>query len=155
MAQNIQLPDGTYFPMKEGETPEQALMAAASRYPEAFAPKPAAGAGPKSGGIAALKAGASSLKSDIATLLGRTGAIDQETAEKYIAEQQKYQARTFKPTETFGEAPLTKFSELLGGSLPYMAAPVVAGAGAVFAPAVVGGAALTGTAATEIGRAHV
>jgi len=151
MAQNIQLPDGTYFPMKEGETPEQALMAAASRYPEAFAPKPAAGAGPKSGGIAALKAGASSLKSDIATLLGRTGAIDQETAEKYIAEQQKYQARTFKPTETFGEAPLTKFSELLGGSLPYMAAPVVAGAGAVFAPAVVGGAALTGTAATVAG----
>lgn len=152
MAQKIRLPDGTFFPVKEGETPEQALDVAARFYPEAFTPK-APEAGPKSGGIAALKAGVSSLKSDVATLLGRTGAISEADAEKYIEEQKKYQARTFKPTETFGEAPLTKFAELLGGSVPYMAAPLAAGAAAVYAPVVAGGAALTGAAATIAGAA--
>lgn len=131
MAQKVQLPDGTFFPMKEGETPEQALMVAASVYPDAFAPQRPAAAGPQSGGIAALKSGVSELKSDIATLLGRTGAIAPETAEKYIEEQKKYQARTFKPTEEgWTQAPVTKFSELLMGSVPYMAAPLAAGAAA-------------------------
>lgn len=144
MAQKIQLPDGTFFPMKQGETPEQALMVAAGLYPDAFAPKPAAEAGPKSGGIAALKAGASNLKSDIATLLGRTGAIAPETAERVIEEEKQYRAKTFKPTETFSEAPLTKFSELLGGSVPYMAAPLAAGVAAATLP-------VSGTAATVAG----
>ena len=134
MAQKIQLPDGTLFPMREGETPEQALMVAASLYPDAFAPKPAAPA-PQSGGIAALKAGVSGLKGDIAALLGRTGAIDPGAAERYIEEQKQYQARTFKPTEEgWTQAPLTKFSELLGGSAAYMAAPLAAGVAAAALP---------------------
>lgn len=134
MAQNVQLPDGTLFPMREGETPEQALMAAASLYPDAFAPKPAAPA-PQSGGIAALKAGVSGLKGDIAALLGRTGAIDPAAAERYIEEQKQYQAKTFKPTEEgWTQAPLTKFSELLGGSAAYMAAPLAAGVAAAALP---------------------
>ena len=134
MAQNVQLPDGTLFPMREGETPEQALMVAASLYPDAFAPKPAAPA-PQSGGIAALKAGVSGLKGDIAALLGRTGAIDPGAAERYIEEQKQYQARTFKPTEEgWTQAPLTKFSELLGGSAAYMAAPLAAGVAAAALP---------------------
>jgi hypothetical protein len=146
MAQNIQLPDGTFFPMKEGETPEQALMAAASLYPDAFAQKKAEAA-PQSGGIAALKSGVSSLKGDIAALLGRTGAIDTDTAERYIEEQKKYQERTFKPTEQgWTEAPLTKFSELLGGSAAYMAAPLAAGVAAAALPVAAPTAAVLGAA---------
>lgn len=134
MAQKVQLPDGTLFPMKEGETPEQALLAAASLYPDAFTPKKQE-APPQSGGIAALKSNISSLKGDVAALLGRTGVMDQEAAERYIAEQKKYQAKTFKPTEEgWTEAPLTKFFELLGGSAAYMAAPLVAGAAAATLP---------------------
>jgi len=146
MAQNIQLPDGTFFPMKEGETPEQALMAAASLYPDAFAPKKAE-AGPQSGGIAALKSGVSGLKSDIAALLGRTGVLDQGAAEEYIAKQKEYQAKTFKPTEEgWTQAPVTKFTELLGGSVPYMAAPLAAGVAAAALPVAAPTAAVLGAA---------
>lgn len=151
MANYIRLPNGAYFEAKEGQTPTEARQEALKRFPEAFGlPKPVEEQ-PKSGGVAAFKAGVSGLKSDVAALLGRTGAIAPEEAEKYIAEQEAYQRRTFKPTETFGEAPLTKFSELLGGSVPYMAAPLAVGAAAPFLPVVAGGAALTGTAATVAG----
>jgi len=147
MAGYVQLPDGSYYPVQDGVSYTDAIRTAYAKYPEAFGEAKSPEAGPKSGGIAALKAGASSLKGDIATLLGRTGAIDQETAEKYIEEQKKYQARTFKPTETFSEAPLTKFSELLMGSVPYMAAPVVAGAAAAALPVAAPTAAVLGLGA--------
>lgn len=108
-------------------------------YPDAFAskqpeqPKPEA----EGGFFPALKAGYSALKSDVAGLAGRSGLMDLAEAEKYIAGEKKYQAETFKPTtESFAEAPLTNIKELLGGSLPYMAAPLVAGgAAALAAPA--------------------
>ena len=154
MAGYVQLPDGSYYPVQDGVSYTDAMRTAYAKYPEAFGEAKSPEAGPQSGGIAALKAGTSRLKSDVAALLGRTGAISEEDAEKYIAEQKKYQAKTFKPTEEgWTDAPFTKFAELLGGSAPYMAAPLAAGAGAVFAPALVGGAALTGTAATIAGAA--
>ena len=139
MAQAVQLPDGRYFPIKEGERPEDAYRAAMQLYPDAFEikqpepPKPEA----EGGFFPALKAGYSALKSDIAGLAGRSGLMDLAEAEKYIAGEKKYQADTFKPTtEGFADAPLTNIKELLGGSLPYMAAPVVAGgAAALAAPA--------------------
>lgn len=99
---------------------------------------------PESGFTPAVKAGFSGLKSGLAAVAGRTGLMDEDAAAQYIAEQEDYQRRTFKPTETFSEAPFTKFTELLGGSLPYVAAPIAA-AGAVAA------APLTGTAATIAG----
>lgn len=101
-------------------------------------------AAPESGFLPSLKSSASELKAGIAALAGRTGIMDQAAAEKYIKEQEEYQRKTFKPTETFGEAPITKTLELLGGSLPYVAAPVAAGAAAATLP-------LTGTAATVAG----
>jgi len=133
MAGYVQLPDGSYYPVQDGVSYTDAIRTAYAKYPEAFGEAKSPEAGPKSG--------------DIATLLGRTGAIDQETAEKYIEEQKKYQARTFKPTETFSEAPLTKFSELLMGSVPYMAAPVVAGAAAAALPVAAPTAAVLGLGA--------
>ena len=105
MPQYVPLPDGSTVTVREGETPEQAYMRAIQMYPEAFGQKAQAGT-PESGFVAATKAGLSGLKSDVAALAGRTGIMSPEDAEKYIAEQKAYQQRTFKPTETWGEAPL-------------------------------------------------
>jgi len=136
MPQYVQLPDGGLFPLKEGEDPQSALREAEKLYPQAFGilQKKETVAAPQSGFTAATKAGLASLKGDIAALAGRTGLMDEAAAEKYIQEQEAYRQKTFKPTETFGEAPLTKTAELFGGSLPYMAAPVAAGITALAAP---------------------
>jgi hypothetical protein len=136
MPQYVQLPDGGFFPLKKGEDPNSALREAEKLYPQAFGiiKKKEEVAPAQSGFTAASKAGLASLKADIAALAGRTGLMDEAAAEKYIQEQEAYRQKTFKPTETFGEAPLTKGLELLGGSLPYMAAPLAAGIGALAAP---------------------
>lgn len=139
---SVQGPDGRIYDVEGPEGVSEAELFNYVRRQYLMRPAPAQE--PKSGGIAALKAGVSGLKSDVAALLGRTGAISEADAEKYIEEQKAYQARTFKPTETFGEAPLTKFAELLGGSVPYMAAPLAAGVAAAALP-------VTGTAATVAG----
>jgi len=128
---SAQGPDGRIY---EFEGPdgisEQAVLAAVRRQIASQPPAP----NPQSGFIAASKAGLASLKSDIASLAGRTGLMDEAAANKYIKEQEEYRQKTFKPTETFGEAPVTKTLELFGGSLPYMAAPVAAGAAALTLP---------------------
>jgi hypothetical protein len=136
MAKALPLPDGTTVAIREGETPAQTWARAQQMYPEAFGnvPEKPAGPGPESGFTPALKSGYSGLKSGLAALAGKTGIMDEEAASKYMQEQEEYQKKTFKPTQTFGEAPVTKTLELLGGSLPYMAAPLVAGAAAGSAP---------------------
>ena len=151
MAQAVQLPDGRYFPIRQGERPEDAYRAAMQLYPDAFEikqpepPKPEA----EGGFFPALKAGYSALKADVAGLAGRAGLMDLPAAEKYIAEQKKYQADTFKPTtESFLEAPITNIKELLGGSLPYMAAPAAAGVAALALPEAAAGTAILGGLST-------
>jgi hypothetical protein len=137
MAKYLNLPDGSSIQLKEGETKEQGFARAFQKYPEAFGFGAAAAAPaeqPESGFTPALKSGFAELKSGLAALAGKTGVMDTAAAEKYIAEQEAYQKRTFKPTATFGEAPVTKTLELLGGSLPYMAAPLVVGGAAATAP---------------------
>jgi len=131
MAQGVQLPDGSAVAIRSGETPQDAYNRAKQMYPESFAEKTLE-EGPKSGFMPALKAGFSNLKGDVAALAGRTGIMGLPEAEKYIAEQEAYQKKTFAPTkEGFFEAPLANIKELAGGSLPYMAAPLVAGAAAL------------------------
>lgn len=152
MAQYLPLPDGTYYPVAEGEDPKVAWQRAMQKYPEAFGagePK----AQPKSGFMPALKAGVSSLKSDVAALAGRTGLMALPEAEKYIAEQEKYQKETYAPTEKgWTEDPLTKIGELAGGSIPYMVAPIAAGlAGEFIAPAAAVGATAAEVAAAARG----
>jgi hypothetical protein len=134
MAQYLPLPDGNSVTIREGETPQQAYARAQRMYPDSFPKAQAPGEGPESGFTPALKAGYSGLKSGLAALAGKTGIMDEEAAAKYMQEQEEYQKKTFKPTATFGEAPLTKTAELLGGSLPYMAAPLIAGGAAASAP---------------------
>jgi hypothetical protein len=83
----------------------------------------------------AFKAGKERLKGDIATLAGRTGIMDTEAAEQYREQKERLAQRMFTPTEEgFAEAPFTKFKELLGGSLPYAAAPLAAGVAAATLP---------------------
>lgn len=136
MAQYLNLPNGYSVEIKEGETKEAALARAVQKYPEIFgfgkaaAPEAAA----ESGFTPALKSGVSELKAGLAALAGRSGIMDPAAAEKYIAEQEEYQKKTYKPTATFGEAPVTKTLELLGGSFPYMVAPLVVGGAASMAP---------------------
>ena len=94
-----------------------------------------------SGFGAARAAGWQNLQADLAAVAGKTGIMSEEAAEKTIAEKKKEAARVFTPTENWSDAPWTKFKELVGGSLPYMAAPVAAGVAAAALPVVgVGGA---------------
>ena len=128
---SVQGSDGRIYDVEgPDDISESALIASVRRHIASQPPAP----NPQSGFIAASKAGLASLKSDVAALAGRTGLMDEAAAEKYIQEQEAYRQKTFKPTETFGEAPVTKGLELLGGSLSYMAAPVVAGLGATALP---------------------
>jgi Large polyvalent protein associated domain 38 len=129
MPQYLPLPDGSSVTIRDGESPAQAWDRAQQMYPEAFGATQAKAQQPESGGIAAAKAGYQSLKGDIAALAGRTGLMDVDAAEKYKQEREAEAKQIFKPTEAgWTESPFTKLAELGGGSLPYMAAPIAAGA---------------------------
>ena len=83
----------------------------------------------KEGFIPALKAGYQSLKGSAALTAGKLGLMDLKEAERYREEREAEARQIFTPTEKgWTEAPITKTAELLGGSLPYMAAPVAAAA---------------------------
>jgi hypothetical protein len=140
MAQYVPLPDGTYVTVRENETPQEAYARARQEYPEAFKRREPE-AKPESGFFPAARAGFESLKGEAALTAGKLGLMGLKEAEEYRAEREKEAKRIFKPTEEgWTEAPFAKIKELLGGSLPYMAAPVAAGLGVAAAP-------LTGTAA--------
>jgi hypothetical protein len=140
----IPLPDGSFLTVRDDETPGEAILRAQRDYPEAFGVK-ATEAEPEGGFGAAFKAGVSGVKEAGLALAGRTGLMDEEAARKAIEEEQAYQRRTFAPTEEgFLEAPVTKTVELLGQSLPYMAAPLAAAGAAAALP-------VTGAAATVAG----
>jgi hypothetical protein len=152
---SIQAPNGKTYQIEgpAGASQDQVIAEVLRQNPDAGQVTTA-----ESGFLPALKAGVSGLKSSGAALLGRTGIMDAERAKEVMAEEEAYQQRTFKPTETFGEAPLRKTAELLGGSLPYMAAPLaagVAGAAAPIAGAGIGAAGLASLAqftGTNLGR---
>ena len=90
---------------------------------------------PTTGFTGAIGSSYQRLKGQGALLAGKVGLMDPAEAEQYYREQEK-KAGAFKPTEKgWGEAPLTKVAELAGQSIPYMVAPIVAGAaGAIAAP---------------------
>ena len=100
---------------------------------------------PESGFMPALRAGATELGGGISALMGKVGLKDIQKAQEEYEAAQKRAKEIFKPTEAgWTEAPITKFTELLGGSLPYMAAPLAAGAAAAALP-------ITGPAALATG----
>jgi hypothetical protein len=134
MSYTVALPDGRTVEFPDSVSKEKAA--------EILRDQLGIGGSPEEGFVPAVKAGISGLKSSAAALAGRTGVMDTERAKQIMAEEEAYQQRTFKPTEKgWSGAPLTKFTELLGGSLPYVAAPLIAGGAAAVggAPAIVAG----------------
>jgi hypothetical protein len=82
--------------------------------------------GPKTGFMAGLRGGFESLKGDI----GAIGAVaGVEGAEQYAAQQRAKAAQTVRTPE-LTEEPFEYVKTLLGQSIPYMAAPLLAGAAA-------------------------
>lgn len=143
MPNYLQLPDGSYFTVPDGVDPDMGMAMAKDKYPEAFKP-------PEGGFKAAFGSGVAKLKGDAAALAGRTGLMGIDDAEAYRAKQDDISKRTFKPTEdSWLDSPLTHIKELAGGSLPYMAAPVVAGGAAT----VLGAPALLATGAAGLASA--
>ena len=96
----------------------------------------------------ALKAGAQRLAGQGALAAGKAGIIEPQTAEEFNAARQKRAGEIFKPTEeSFIDAPVQNVKEMLGGSLPYMAAPLAVAGGAALAGApALAGAGLAGLA---------
>ena len=157
MADKIQLPNGAFFPVKDGESKEQALAVAKQMYPDAFAaPVTAAPKQDTTGFKAAAAAGFERLGGEFELLKGKTGLKDTAAAQKeYEAAQKRAEAR-FTPTEEgWTESPWLKFKETLGGSVPYMAAPAAAGLAALAAPVsvpVAAGLGLVGAGLTSAGQ---
>ena len=88
---------------------------------------------PDTGFTGALKSSYERMKGEGALLAGKVGLMSLPEAEQYKKEQDVKAEKAFKPTDKgWTEAPVTKFKELVGGSLPYMVAPL-AGAGAAIA----------------------
>jgi hypothetical protein len=74
--------------------------------------------------------------------------MDPREAEAYRAEKQAESEAAFTPTQDgWTESPWLKFKELAGGSLPYMAAPLAAGAAAATLPVAAPAALLAGAGA--------
>lgn len=139
----LRLPSGAYVEVPEGMSQSEALSKAREQFKDQFQPAEK----PDTGFTGAAKASYQTLKGDIAALAGKTGLMDIDAAEKYQKERQAEAQKVFKPTEEgWTEAPFLKARELLGGSVPYMAAPVAAGLGALALPATAPAALVTGTA---------
>ena len=157
MADKIQLPNGAFFPVKEGESKEQALAVAQQMYPDAFQKTQSAASKQDTSGFkAAASAGATRLGGEFELLKGKLGVKSEAEAQKeYEAAKEKAAAR-FTPTEKgWTEDPFLKFKETLGGSVPYMAAPAAAGLAALAAPVaapVAAGLGLLGAGAVSTGQ---
>ena len=149
MANYLPLPDGRYFELPEGVTDSrQAISLAMQRFPELYqlSTPEAAAAEPETGFVAGVKSGFENLKGDIGAIgagLGIEGGAEYSTAQREKAGQ------IFKQAE-FSEDPIDYVTGLLGQSVAYMAAPVVAAGLASTAP-VSGALGLGATAAGLLG----
>jgi hypothetical protein len=156
MAKYLTLPDGSSFEMKEGQSPTEAMQVAIQMYPDAFGFGKDAPTQDTKGFKAAAAAGFERLKGETALTAGKLGLMDTAAAEKYQKEKEAAAQKRFTPTEEgWTEAPLQKFKETLGGSVPYMLAPVAAGAAALAAPVsapVAAGLGLLGAGAVSTGQ---
>lgn len=135
MPQYLPLPNGQLVPVNEGQDPQVVWQWAQQQYPEAFgAQRP--GEQPQGGFGAAFKAGLQNVIGQGALTVGKAGLLDTKRAEQ-IAQEREAKARSiFKPTdESFIDAPVQNTLEMLGGSAPFMLAPLAAGAGAAAAGA--------------------
>ena len=135
MAKYFRLPNGTYMEVGDDVSYDEARAFAIENYPDAYGISSTPEEQPEGGFLAATGAGYENLKGDLALVAGKAGLMDEGEAEQYAAERRAQAQREFKPTEEgWTEAPVTKTLETLGGSLPYMAAPLAAGAALASTP---------------------
>ena len=114
-----------YAPLDENYTQANAATQAAIR--ERFGVEGQPGIGAQGGFDTAMYSGYQGLKGGLAGLAGRLGIMDVEKAKQIQEEAEEKGKKAFKPTEEgWLTAPVTKFSETLGQSVPYMVAPVAA-----------------------------
>jgi len=150
MPQYLPLPNGKFVEVGANERPDQAWARAIQSYPDVFGirPVPKEEVAPEKpaaanyGLIPAFKGAFQELKGQTALTAGKLGLTDEEEAQKYYQAQK---AKAYTPTEEgWLEAPFLKTRELIGGSLPYVAAPLLAGLAVEAAP-------ITGLAALAAG----
>ena len=151
---SVQGPDGRIYDVEGPAGASEAQVIAAVR--RQIASQPAAPKQDTTGFKAAAAAGLERLKGETALTAGKLGLMDTAAAEQYQKEREAAAAARFTPTEKgWTEAPLQKFKETLGGSLPYMAAPAAAGLAALAAPVsapVAAGLGLAGAGALSAGQ---
>lgn len=131
MPYSIRLPDGSIV----ANIPDDMPLSEARNRIEKSRPELAKYAEERQGFMPALKAGLERIKGEAGLVAGKTGLLSLKEAEAYKKEKEEQAARIHTPTEKgWTEAPLTKFTETLGGSLPYMAAPAAAGLASMALP---------------------
>ena len=120
---SVQGPDGRIYDIEGPEgASEGDVIAALQQHlsPAASAPK----AKPKTGFMPALKSGIENLKGDVYAGLAGLGVEGSEAK----ARAQKEKAAALYQQPEFLEHPVDYVTGLLGQSIPYMAAPLAAGA---------------------------
>jgi hypothetical protein len=148
MPQFLPLPDGSSLKLREGESPQAGWARAFESYPEAFGfEKPQAPVEDKQGFMAGIRSGIENLKGDVGALGAGLGI---EGGEAYARAQAAKAAELYQQPK-FTEAPVDYVTGMLGQSLPYIAAPLAAGAAAATAP--VSGALGLGATAASLGAA--
>lgn len=148
MPEYIQLPDGSHFEVKKGETPMQAFLAAKQQYPELF-PDERASKKPEYGFGSAFSASLSRLGGEAALTAGKAGFVDEAKAEEFYRQQKAKAEQIHKPTEKgWLEDPWQKIKETAGESAAYMLVPAAAGLGALLLPEAAAAAPVLGGLAT-------
>jgi hypothetical protein len=148
MPQFLPLPDGSSLKLREGESPQAGWARAFESYPEAFGfDKPQAPVEDRQGFMAGVRSGIENLKGDVGALGAGLGI---EGGEAYARAQAAKAAELYQQPK-FTEAPVDYVTGMLGQSLPYIAAPLAAGAAAATAP--VSGALGLGATAASLGAA--
>lgn len=143
MPNYLQLPDGSYFTVPDGVDPDMGMAMAKDKYPEAFVP-------PESGFKAAIGSGIRKLQGAGELGLAGLGFKSNEEAEAARARlEQEDRAKYKSASKGWSETPWEAFKETAGESLPFMAAPVVAGGAA----ALFGAPALAATGAAGLASA--
>jgi predicted transcriptional regulator len=128
----VQAPDGSVMEIEapEGASDQAILQFAAQTYKTP--PPPVR----DTGFTGAAKSSIEQIQADAYKTAGKLGILPIKEAEEKSAQLERRAKQIFQPTEKgWTEAPGEKFRELLGGSLPYVAAPVAAaGVGMVAVP---------------------
>jgi hypothetical protein len=151
MAYAIQLPDGTLLDgIPDEVTPQEAKKRILDKRPDLFKESEEPKRAPESGGIAGFRSSVERIQADY---YAAKAAMGVEGAEEEAKKHREKAAAIYKQPEFF-EHPVDYLTGLAGQSVPYIAAPLIAGGTATLAAPVLGAGAL-GTAVAGTGAAFL